>query len=576
MRLRGGETDSQTGKHVLGTPFDVKEAYKNSNTFYTKHGALQDKDGDEILLTSRQVFDYLNKRNKKNWKLQLETTVSDIRKTEPFKGKKFHFGSDFKITYENVLVPGQTYLLYVLDPETNNFILKNGNAVEVSDEQAKKDVLLEQKTVYSRYQQDKLFDEVSYYKLVKENEQQILKDLLDPKPNSSYFTYLATLAGVAGAGAGAAGAGAGAGAAAGAAAAAGPALALAAPAAAAGPAALALAAPAAAAGALVPAAAAGALAAAPAAAAGALVAAPAAAAGALLGLFGSVLGVIGIGAAVGAGSVAVYNYWTAKSPKQKLQIIETQTIKVAKAKEAYKEAFELYRDATRAQIAYERLIGENDYANKSQKLFEEEMRHFGEQDELDKEVESERIRIKNVLDEAATKADAEEAARRKAEAVPSRAVPSQAAQAAQAASISNAQAAQAAAIRNAFQAPSQAAKAIAQASAGRAAQTMGQRSDYANRSLERRRLMMMRRRMPSLRQMIRSRTPSPKRRTPSPKRRTPSPKRRTPSPRRRTPSPRRRTPSRSRSRTPSPRRKVTRKRKTPSLKLKRKLAARRR
>jgi len=617
MRLRGGKTDSDTGNHVLGTPFDLKETFTNDNTIYSKSGALTSKDESQILATSRQVYDYLTKNStEKNNVETYELSVSRHRQEKNlYSGERNKHVNAENEVHLDVLTPiddknPEAYLLYKYNMTKGIFVLVDGELVASnSDSKTFEFTKIKQKTLDLYYLDLTLFEEAEYYKLVKENEQQILDDLLNPKPTSS-FTYLAAAAG-----GGAAGAAAGAGAAGAGAAAAG-----------AGAVGL-LAAPAAAgagAGAVAVVGAGGA-------GAGALVAGPAVAAGVAgvaLGLFGTVLGAIGLGAVVGAGANSFYQYWTNLTSGQKLQVIKEQIINVREAEKNYNAAVYLSVKASKEFIQFEKDNNNTDqeYIKELEGNVLKQVQYFRAQEQLDKEknrIEDQallRLNKDAALEEAkraagraaaqvaagraaAQVASSQAAAGRAAAQAAAQVASSQAAQvptlataaanaaaqaaagraaaqvassqvAAQAASSQDAAgraAAQAAANRTSYQAAAQVASsqaaqvptlatAAANAAMGQRLNLL-QRPDYENRYLER---VMMRRRTPSdrsHRQIIRRRTPSPRRRTPSPRRRTPSPRRRTPSPR---------------SRTPSPRRKVTRKRKTPSLKLKRKLAAKRR
>ena len=570
MRLRGGKTDA-SGKHVLGSPFDVKDAFKNEMTRYTKNGALQSEDTSQIVATSAQVYDYIEKNSNKNNDLKtFELGVSRSRRDKSIFGKHINAKNE---VHQDVLTPTdeeypESYLLYKYNKTEGRFYLADG-VLDDADPETLDKIKTYQIRSDLKYKYLKLREEVLYYRLVKENQQQIYLDLINPKENSGYFKYLATLAGVSGVGAGAASA-AGAAGAGGAGLIAAPvagliaapvALAGAAAAPAAGAVALVGAAAAPAAGAVALAGAAAAPAAGAVSLAGAAAALPGVVAGVTLGLVSSFLAGLAGTAVVGAGAVAVYNYWTRLTPEQKSKIINDQKIVVTEALKTYYSAFTQLQSASRERINFEISKGDNEKAKEYQSIFNEDGKLFGNQDDFDKEFfAGEASRPPSQAAQAVTQAAASRAAQ--AAASDNAQAPQVAAKAAETAAIAKAfqaapaQAAQAAQAARQTQVPTLATAAANNAMGQRL--NLFQRPDYVNRYLER---VMMRRRMPSPRR----RMPSPRSLRQMMRRRTPSPRRRTPSPRRRTPSPRRRTPSR---------RKVTRKRKTPSLK--RKIAARRR
>jgi hypothetical protein len=560
MRLRGGKTDSETGKHVLGTPYDFKEAYANKNTLISQNGALMSLDGSKFLATSRQVYDYLVTTKKdvniKSYELIVSRSRKDI-------GEGKHINAQNEV-HQDVLTATDdsnpvAYILYKYNVTEGRFVLVDGVKDAVPNLELLK---LNQKTLDLFYQEDQLREERNYYNDVRFNEEQILSDLENPKQNSSIFQYLPASLGGAAAGAatagavGAAGAGAGAGAA--------------------GAAVASIAAPigsavAGAAGAGAGAGAAVASIAAPIGSAVAVAGAGGAASTAVSLVSGTTAAVAGLpftiiaslaailGAGVAVGGVAAYNAYIKLSPQQRQTLIARQLEIVRLAQNKYIEAQKMYERALRERFNFE------DSKNPKDDEIVNELRQRLQQEKADDEVlatrekqfnkitveafqkinNEERRRADEERRRAVAKAIAEAAAGRVADqANPARAA--LAAQANPARAALAAQAAQAAARQT--QVPTLATVAANNAMGQRL--NLLQRPDFANRSLERRRLMMMR----PLRQMIRRRTPSPRRRTPSPRRRTLSPRRRT----------------------PSPRRKVTRKRKTPSLKLKRKLAAKRR
>ena len=529
MRLRGGKTDSE-GKHVLGTPFDVKEAFANTNTFISKNGALMSSDGSKYLATSRQVYDYLVKNSDENNNIKsYELSVSRQRK-EIGLGDGKHINAQNEV-HQDVLTPIdadnlEAYVLYEYNVTEGRFVRVDGVKDAVSDSDLEL-LQLNQKTYDLFYQEGQLREEAMYYDGVRHNEEQILLDLQSPKENSSIFQYLPASLGGAAAGAatagavgavGAAGAGAGAGAAV-----------------------ASIAAPIGSALAVYGAGGAAST------AVSLVSGTTAAVAGLPFTIIASLAALLGAGVAVGG--VAAYNAYTKLSPQQRTTLIARQLEIVRLAQNKYKEAQKMYERALR-----ERFIFEDSKNPKNDEIVNGLKQRLQQQQANDEELATRETQFNKETVEALQKMNDEERRRAVAKAIAEAAAGRVADQANPARAALAAQAAQAAARQT--QVPTLATAAANNAMGQRL--NLLQRPDFANRSLERRRLMMMR----PLRKMIRRRTPSPRRRTPSP--------------RRRTPSPRRRTPSRSRSRTPSTRRKVTRKRKTPSLKLKRKLAARRR
>ena len=197
MRLRGGKTDSETGKHVFGTPYDFKEAFANINTLISQNGALKSLDGSQIVATSRQVYDYLVKNSDVNNNIKsYELSVSRARKDI---GEGKHINAQNEV-HQDVLTPTDAenpvaYILYKYNVTEGRFVLVDGVKDAVPNLELLK---LNQKSYDLYYQEDQLREEAMYYNDVRFNEEQILSDLENPKQNSSIFQYLpASLGGAA-------------------------------------------------------------------------------------------------------------------------------------------------------------------------------------------------------------------------------------------------------------------------------------------------------------------------------------------------------------------------------------------